>query len=839
MKNLSNADDDMAEIQRHIGIIWMKREKYEDALAMFEESLRIKVALSPSESDDKFHLNLMECFNGALESVAILFGSDHLRYAKVNEMIMYGVASHFAINNSISDVLGIAQLLHQKGNIHSSKREHALAIEAYIVTLRIYKQHYGDSHLSVANSLFNLGVSLNAKGSPDKGLRCFMKALRVSKVKLGEDHLDVADTYEQIARSNKLILKYNDAIDYFEKALIIRKHLAGGNELKASEIMHEMGIVYHEMEEYKSAEKAFKESLRIRSSKLGQDSTLVAESMFQLGSIHKEQGDMTSALKYCEECLRINKSQRNTPKSLIAEIYYSLGGIHFSQNNSAKSLCCYSKAMSLYSEEHGPKHEKVVSCLMRKGRVLAVSRNLTKALSCFSECLDRTRLLPKGPDTSLAEARAYSLCQMGEIYSDTGEIAEASSHFSLALAAYKGIYGSNHLAVADVLQKMAHHFVKCKEFDRGQSCAKEALAVRDTLFKTDTLETADSHFFMGKVLFDCSKYKDSLKFMERARIIHLEELGTMSLKVAEENFFIGRIYEEKSSIIDNIQKGGQHDLESAIQYFQDTLATQREVLGKDRLEVSTTLTRMGHVYYKLSDYDNSVECFSESLKIRETCRDESQTSRLLVADALFDLGCALIKLLDTKRSLQLFTDALREYQVILDSKHLNVAKCLGKIGEVHEKENDLTDAISYTKKAASMYEHNFGVSEPNEKTIRSSSLADDYGYQAETLYVLASAYDRVGEEQLSLKQYRQVLKLYKALYGRDSLQVAKVLNSLANMKGRAGSVEKAMVLFDESLRIRMLHLGNHHEDVAETLFGMVSSSVLKEMLSKYKHLIML
>ncbi len=49
------------------------------------------------------------------------------------------------------------------------------------------------------------------------------------------------------------------------------------------------------------------------------------------------------------------------------------------------------------------------------------------------------------------------------------------------------------------------------------------------------------------------------------------------------------------------------------------------------------------------------------------------------------------------------------------------------------------------------------------------------------------------------------------LFGRDSLHVAKILNRLANMKGRAGSVDKAMVLFDESLRIRMLHLGNNHE----------------------------
>ena len=86
MKNLDQQpDDDMAEIQRHIGMIWMKREKYEEALSMFEDALKIKVPLSQDGSTDQFfHQHLMECFDGALEAVAILFGSDHLRYAKVS-----------------------------------------------------------------------------------------------------------------------------------------------------------------------------------------------------------------------------------------------------------------------------------------------------------------------------------------------------------------------------------------------------------------------------------------------------------------------------------------------------------------------------------------------------------------------------------------------------------------------------------------------------------------------------------------------------------------------------------------------------------------------------------
>lgn len=655
--------------------------------------------------------------------------------------------------------------------------------------------------------------------------------MRISKANLGEDHLDVADTYEQMAFCHKTMINYTEAIEYFEKALNARKHL-GGSELKAAAIMHDMGKVYREMnDQQKSAEKAFKESLRIRSLKLSQDNVLIAETMFQLGSLYKDLNEMFDALKYYEESLRINKLHFDTSKSLLADIFYSLGDIHNSLGNTGKSLFCYNKAMSMYSQEDGPNCKNVVSCLARKGRLLLVSGEHAEALSCFTKCLDCTRLLTgESEQSSLAEDRAYALHQLGEIYSEMNNTTEASSHFSLALSSYKKL-GHSH-AVAALLETMATHYVKNKEIERGYSCAKEALAVKDELYGPDDTEIADTHYFMAKILYECSKFSEAMELAKKALSVHLKEFGKMSKQVANENFLLGAIFEQKAGLSGFPQEECQNNLDSAVQHLQDALTAQRELLRRDDSElISTTLTRLGHVYYKLEDYDDAVNAFSEALKIRETNRDSNSSTQLLVADSLFDLGAALNKSLDTKRSLQLFTDALREYRVALDKNHLNIAKCLGSIGEVHEKENQLPEAMSYLKEAVTMYEYNFGAGEPNEKAIKASSnLKDDYAHQAETLMALATSYDRMGDDASSLKLYRQTLKIYKALFGRDSLQVAQVLNCVANIKGKTGSVEKAMVLFDESLRIRMLHLGNNHESVAETLFGMVSIFVFKSKL---------
>ena len=90
---------------------------------------------------------------------------------------------------------------------------------------------------------------------------------------------------------------------------------------------------------------------------------------------------------------------------------------------------------------------------------------------------------------------------MGSIYSQLGDALSASSSFASALTTYKELFGARHTVVADVLQMMADHFVKFKEFERGFSCVKEALALREDLLGENEIATADSHYCMGEILF--------------------------------------------------------------------------------------------------------------------------------------------------------------------------------------------------------------------------------------------------------------------------------------------------------------------------------------------------
>ena len=105
---------------------------------------------------------------------------------------------------------------------------------------------------------------------------------------------------------------------------------------------------------------------------------------------------------------------------------------------------------------------------------------------------------------------------------------------------------------------------------------------------------------------------------------------------------------------------GEQD--SALQYLQESLKGRQEHLDDMHPDIAETQQKLGHIYCKRNEWDNAVDAFSDCLKIRESNRTSDMASQILVADSLFDLGTALNKTSDTKRSMQLFSDALKEYQ---------------------------------------------------------------------------------------------------------------------------------------------------------------------------------
>ncbi len=258
----------------------------------------------------------------------------------------------------------------------------------------------------------------------------------------------------------------------------------------------------------------------------------------------------------------------------------------------------------------------------------------------------------------------------------------------------------------------------------------------------------------------------------------------------------------------------------ALKYLQASLSGRRKNLDEFNSEIAVNLATLGRVYLKKSEFVLAVSALSDCLKIREANRGADKISQIQIADALFDLGTALQKSLDTQRSTHLITDALKVYQIYLDDPNdVKIAKCHLCLSEIYTSTNELANAMNSLDQAMSIYESHVRT-DPTEKDIIAPSKVHAFSGKAETLFCLATVKERLGDLDTAMKHYRRAMRIYKSLFGSDSLFVGKTLYRIAMMIGQGESIDKAMILLNESLRIRKSNLGNHHEDVAETLFGM-------------------
>ena len=70
----------------------------------------------------------------------------------------------------------------------------------------------------------------------------------------------------------------------------------------------------------------------------------------------------------------------------------------------------------------------------------------------------------------------------------------------------------------------------------------------------------------------------------------------------------------------NLYESGKFD--EALRHLMDSLRIFRLKQGETSLQVADVLFNLGRVYGKKFDYNKSLQCFKECLRIREECNDD-------------------------------------------------------------------------------------------------------------------------------------------------------------------------------------------------------------------------
>ncbi|MCY1015904.1 CHAT domain-containing tetratricopeptide repeat protein [Pyxidicoccus sp. MSG2] len=146
--------------------------------------------------------------------------------------------------------------------------------------------------------------------------------------------------------------------------------------------------------------------------------------------------------------------------------------------------------------------------------------------------------------------------------------------------------------------------------------------------------------------------------------------------------------------------------------------------------------------------------------------------------------------------------ALELRESLLGRTHLEVARCLNLLGDVHRSLGNYTRAEPFHQRALA---------------IREASLGNNHLDVAHSLNNLAIVYIEQGLYARAEPLYERALAIREAALGKHHPDVATSLNNLAILYSDQGLYARAEPLYERALAIREAALGKHHPDVAASL----------------------
>lgn len=230
--------------------------------------------------------------------------------------------------------------------IYQATGQFKKAAIAYLGVLRGRKRALGESHPTVADTYFHLGVSLRESGQQDKAFKCMKQALNIY-VGEGKDMHDV----EMIA-----------------------------------EVMHELAIIHKANNNLGDAIKTFKQEIAVRR-KLGQpEYPLVAQTLNHLGVAEFEIKNHNRALNYFMEALTVYEKKGNESGTDFAEVLFNTGLVFEAVRNKQRAQDAFIEAARIFMENgynnSHPHLSKAVNKLKRLGHTCQCQRLQCSSVPC-------------------------------------------------------------------------------------------------------------------------------------------------------------------------------------------------------------------------------------------------------------------------------------------------------------------------------------------------------------------------------------------------------------------------------------------------------------------------
>ncbi|MDP4220552.1 MAG: tetratricopeptide repeat protein [Bacteroidota bacterium] len=477
--------------------------KYSESEKLAADALSGKTSITEEQTSRALSIRGYCCLNTSRYDEAVLFFTDALEIAErishitLQAMALNGMAmaqrnrvDYHIVLRYAKDALAFAEeaadkieqrkALNTIGNVLGElKAEHSEALKYFDRSMKLAEE-VGDMN-SVAVSVSSMGIVYQNLGQYRQAFEHHSRALALAESVGNKEgmsrHLgNLGITYAALS-------DYERAMDFHTRSLAIAEAI--GNKKSIAMSLGRLGNLYQDMDDPSRAIAYFKRSLAI-SEEFGH-TTSIAVCLGNIGGAYRQLGDYQQAFEYLNRALELSlQIGALRPAGFwmhyIASIDHMLGNLEAAATGFLNTL--------LHRRNIVKSDEAVPSTLLALGKVLLQQGKMEEALGKFAEAL---RIAQESGEKKMA-MEAHK--EFAEVYSRSGEIANAFEHLQLYIAFHEEIYNEEsrknierfnlRLAIAEkeneteILKLKAEHLEQEMKRQEHELSNKTLILVRQT-----------------------------------------------------------------------------------------------------------------------------------------------------------------------------------------------------------------------------------------------------------------------------------------------------------------------------------------------------------------------
>jgi tetratricopeptide (TPR) repeat protein len=304
-------------------------------------------------------------------------------------------------------------------------------------SLELGRQTVGPEHVSIAQTLNDLGVLHRERGNVAAAQPLLEESLAMRRHLLGSVDKDVAVTLVELARVLRDRGLDAKAEPLAREALAIRRQVFGEVHRETATSLNELALLLFGRGDLDGAEPLFRENLATNIKVLGPDHPSVAVSMGNVALVLDAKGDAAGAEKLYREDLEIVRKSLGQSHPTYAQALNNLATAVMHQGRLEEAQLLFERAVATVRPIFRPDHPRLAVYVVNLARVQVARNQAVEAEPALRQVLEvRQRLYPAG-DWRIAQVQSL----LGASLTKQARYADAEALLLEAAKALKPVPG--------------------------------------------------------------------------------------------------------------------------------------------------------------------------------------------------------------------------------------------------------------------------------------------------------------------------------------------------------------------------------------------------------------